>query len=183
MDAILYACPDSETTRHIESYYEQCRIRCGHNTAHRYMPHVTLTGFIPLPVARRQAAIESLCAAMAAIIPAANGFQPPVIHATRFADNFHFIPINAPDWEALAHHFRSACLARIPDLSIRVKTDLHVSLAYDFSPTHAGVLQATAKTAGLGHLTAVSSWNCCLYTRQNIDDVWEWQLLDRQPLT
>ncbi|MGD1918272.1 MAG: hypothetical protein ACFCAD_04940 [Pleurocapsa sp.] len=42
---IIYACPVGELNKQIEQYLHRSRELYGANSAHKYMPHCTLTGF------------------------------------------------------------------------------------------------------------------------------------------
>ena len=42
---IIYACPMGKLNSQLEDYFNKSRQLYGENTAHKYMPHCTLTGF------------------------------------------------------------------------------------------------------------------------------------------
>ncbi|MEO0802793.1 MAG: hypothetical protein AAFY57_11025 [Cyanobacteria bacterium J06642_2] len=44
-ELILYACPVGSLVEQLDCYFQKSLQLCGHNTAHLYMPHCTLTGF------------------------------------------------------------------------------------------------------------------------------------------
>lgn len=156
---ILYACPVGELGQQIETYFEQSLERYGANKAHQYMPHCTLTGFFE---DKEQAAtdyVDALKAALAEQLPQ----QPaPVadIRQLSFHDDWHGIELTSPWFQAVAHAFAS--LAKSPE-PLRLKTWLHVSLAYGFDPAQANPLKHLA--LDLMHPEASAGWELRLYQR------------------
>ena len=181
MDAILYACPVGDFQQRIETYYNRCARTIGSNTAHRYMPHATLTGFFPIQAGIIPALRQYLVATLASDITPGDArtvdFQQPV-----FKSDFHFLPIIAPWWEQVAYAFKQQCLQRWPQLHIRLKQQLHLSFAYEFVPEHAIALRQLAEDAGLTTVPTSVAWEWRLYTRTVTEqDHWQWELLWSAP--
>jgi hypothetical protein len=125
---IVYACPEGDLANQIATYFEASLSHFGPNTAHRYPPHCTLTGFfhdddgsIPMYVRALEQALAEC------------GDMPLDVRIDQCVTEgaWHGLTLTAPGWIALTRRF-AALAADSPTRtdSIRVKTDLHLSLAY-----------------------------------------------------
>lgn len=128
---ILYACPVGELAAQVEAFYAASRERFGPNSAHAYPPHVTLTGFF-----HDDAAAVPLYAAALAGAAAAARAQPPerpvVVTELATTEEFHGLLIASPWLEALAADFAARAASPSRRDALRLKTWLHLSLAYGF---------------------------------------------------
>lgn len=141
---IVYACPVGPLAEQLDYYLQASLKQCGANAAHRYMPHCTLTGFfheVESSIPRYVQALEqSLTRAQQTRL-----HQPIVIRALSFNDDWHGLEIEA-DWlKTLVDDFsKHADSSTRPD-EIRLKSWLHLSLAYKFDLSHAAQLRDLAE--------------------------------------
>lgn len=159
---ILYACPVGPLAQQIERYFEKSRDRCGPNAAHAYMPHCTLTGFFR----DEMSAIATYTQALNAIFSTPS---PPLfteaIHLKplAFSHRWHGIPIASDQLIQIATAFVAAACSPTRTESIRLKLDLHLSLAYQFDPACERVLKQLATS--LIDSSAPVGWELRFYER------------------
>ena len=166
---IVYLCPVGELNTQIETYFACSRELCGENTAHKYMPHCTLTGFFEDRVDSIPAYLQALSQAYKNAKD--NGLDLSVeVNKLTFNDRWHGIEIEAlPIKTAIANFTRlENSLTRSEDL--RLKDWLHLSLAYGFTPQHQEKLQ----TLALETIDLHSRVNWELRFYQQYPD-WSWQ--------
>ncbi|MEM7063159.1 MAG: hypothetical protein AAF572_08340 [Cyanobacteria bacterium P01_B01_bin.77] len=158
---ILYACPVGELGQQLETYFKESLERCGANTAHQYMPHCTLTGFFE---DKQQAAMRYVAALKSALAQQLPQQPIPVaeIRQLSFHENWHGLELTAPWFQSVAQTFAS--LAKSPS-PLRLKTWLHVSLAYGFDPTLAKPLKQMALHIVDPQIPV--DWELRLYQRQS----------------
>lgn len=163
-ELILYACPVGELAIQLDAYYARTCAEFGPNAAHRYPPHVTLTGFFHDTVAAIPIYIQALTVALAAAP------QPPKITITgaTFTPTFHGVLIESPWLVDLTRTF--ARLAHSPTRrdALRLKDWLHLSLAYDFSPEHHAPLAECGRA--MVDITASVWWELRLYERYSVNE-------------
>jgi hypothetical protein len=161
-ELILYACPTSEMAEQLDRYFAASLDACGANAAHRYMPHITLTGFfhdeadaIPFYVAQVEAAVRETLAAA----------PTPEIRLTRMAldDDFHRIEVESPWLRRLTLDFKERAHRESRCEAIRDKDWLHLSLAYQFPPEQGPALRALAEQ-GVS-IEAEAGWEIRFYQR------------------
>lgn len=160
---IVYACPTGPLAEQVELFYTESRARFGPNSAHAYPPHITLTGFFHDDAD----AIPAYVAALGAAHARAMADRPPapvVIRELHHHATFHGLLIDSPWLEALAADF--AAVAQSPSRRdpIRLKRDLHLSLAYGFRPADGPALGARADA--MVSITAPVGWELRFYERQ-----------------
>lgn len=156
---ILYACPVGKLGQQLETYLEESLKLCGANTAHQYMPHCTLTGFFEDTEQAATGYVEALKAALTQQLP-----QPIPVAKTEqlsFHNNWYGLELTAPWFQSVAQAF--AALVNSPN-PLRLKTWLHVSLAYGFEPVQAQTLRQLALE--LVDPQASVDWELRLYQRQ-----------------
>jgi ubiquitin-associated SH3 domain-containing protein len=159
---IVYACPIGNLAEQLDRYFQVSLETVGANSAHRYMPHCTLTGFfyeVELSVSRYVDALSQSLAIAQPHRPA----SPITIRTLSFKEDWHGLELDS-DWlKALVADFsnRVESLTR-PD-PIRLKSWLHLSLAYGFEPSHASQLKALAIDSV--DLDADVAWELRLYQR------------------
>ena len=126
-ELILYACPMGPLAEQIGTYFERSQLQFGANRAHAYMPHCTLTGFfhdqasaIPQYVQATQQALND------------HPTGPVTIDTLRLKPDWHGLELTSPWLEQVAATF--AAQTDLPTRldAIRLKTWLHLSLAYGF---------------------------------------------------
>ncbi|MFW5845367.1 MAG: hypothetical protein ACOCXJ_03990 [Planctomycetota bacterium] len=159
---ILYACPTGRLAQQIEAFLADSAAACGANSAHRYMPHCTLTGFFHDP--GPAAPYCDACRAALGEHPLPAG---PIarIDSFRFDQGFHRLVVDAPWLEDLSAAF--AAQAAVPSRvdAIRVKSDLHISLAYGFeASSHRALMQLALEHIDL---QAPVDWELRLYERHD----------------
>ena len=159
---IVYACPTGALAERLDRYFEKSLTLCGVNAAHRYMPHSTLTGFFHDVESSVPQYIEALGNALTRA-QASRSDQPIQITALSFRDDWHGLELES-DWlKALvadfAHHVDSF---NRPD-PLRLKSWLHLSLAYEFELSQSVQLTHLAQT----HIdiTADVNWELRYYQR------------------
>jgi hypothetical protein len=170
IELIIYACPTGALAAQLDAYFVRSAHECGPNTAHEYMPHVTLTGFFH-DVA---SSIPIYSSALYAALSKARFEQPaqPIqVTNLELREGFHFLAIAAP-WVQLlvadfARHARSA--TRTDEM--RLKDNLHVSLAYGFAPEQDARLAQLARE--LIDPSAQVGWELRFYER---DEAHQWKL-------
>src|SRR5687768_6777172 len=127
---IVYACPTGLLAEQVSTYFRAAKTAFGHNPAHDYMPHCTVTGFFhdkhsSLPMYR-----EALARAMEHL--SAERPQPTVrVTAALFREDFHGLTLDSPWLKALAADFARHAHSPSRREPLRLKEWLHLSFAYD----------------------------------------------------
>lgn len=137
---IVYACPSGSLAEQIAAFYAVSRERFGANSAHAYPPHITLTGFFH----DDHTAVEAYTAALGAACAA----QPQgviTISELLLSAEFHGLLIHSPWLEALTADFAARAHSPTRRDALRVKSNLHLSLAYGFAPEHGPALGELAR--------------------------------------
>ncbi len=162
MNLIVYACPAGALAAQLERYFAASLARFGPNSAHAYMPHVTLTGFFddaPQSVPVYAAALEAALEAAHPGIP-----EPPLtITDMLLRDTFHGLTIESPWLRALVADFAARADSPTRASPLRLKDWLHLSLAYGFAPEQGDGLAALARA--LVDAAAQVTWELRLYER------------------
>jgi ubiquitin-associated SH3 domain-containing protein len=173
LDLIVYACPTGELAAQLNAFFARSRAEIGPNAAHRYPPHITLTGFFHDTVHSIPTYIHALNITLSAA-PC-----PAAIHlnGVMFEPHFYGLLIESPWLRNLTQAF--SYLANSPTRAdaIRLKDWLHLSLAYEFQPEQAASLQAMARA--MVDIIAPVGWELCLYERFGRD---EWRCHASWPL-
>jgi ubiquitin-associated SH3 domain-containing protein len=140
-ELIVYACPLGPLARQLDQYFAASRAACGPNTAHRYMPHCTLTGFFH----DEAASIEQYVGLLDAALERARPCKPAPVFAVRemlLREDFHGLLLNSPWLEALIADWAAGASSPTRREALRLKSDLHLSLAYGFpAEQHAPLAQ------------------------------------------
>ena len=138
---ILYACPIGPLAHQIEDYLQVSRQRWGENKAHQYMPHCTLTGFFH----DQREAIALYLQVLETVVAEARQ-RPGTIQITDllFQDDWHGLTLESPWLQSLTQSFAQTAHSPTRTDTLRLKTWLHVSLAYGFDPAHAAALKQLA---------------------------------------
>jgi hypothetical protein len=173
---IVYACPTGTLADQIDAFYTVSRERFGPNSAHAYPPHITLTGFFH----DDHAAVGLYTAAL----DAARGAQPQgviTISELLTTAEFHGLLIASPWLEALTADFAARAHSPTRRDALRVKRNLHLSLAYGFASSDGSALGDLA--CSMVDPAAPAGWALRLYERRP-DATWvvhaEWGLETRQ---
>lgn len=160
---IVYACPTGELARQVEAFYAASRARFGPNSAHAFPPHITLTGFFHDDAATA----PRYAAALGAAREKAMARRPAeAVTITRLAATaaFHGLLIHSPWLEALAADFAARAASPTRRDSVRLKSDLHLSLAYGFRPADGPALGELARA--MVDPAAPAAWELHLYERR-----------------
>ena len=130
---IVYACPTGELAQQIEAYDAETRRLVGPNSAHQYMPHCTLTGFFH----DDRLAVPRYLAALSAVLDRARPTKPaPVVTVGQLClkPDWHYLPLTSPWLRDLTRDFAVEADSETRQEALRLKDDLHLSLAYDYPP-------------------------------------------------
>lgn len=165
---IVYACPRGPLAAQIEAYFASSLAAYGPNTAHRYMPHCTLTGFFP----DQAATVPAYAAALAGALSQARGTrpaQPLAVLGLECRPDFHGLLLDGPWLERLVADFAAAADSPTRRSPLRLKSWLHLSLAYGFAPAQHEPLAALARA--MVDPAAAVTWELCFYERHG-DGSW-----------
>ncbi|MGF1515299.1 MAG: hypothetical protein ACFB5Z_16585 [Elainellaceae cyanobacterium] len=170
---ILYACPTGPLAQQLGDYFERSRERFGPNKAHGYMPHCTLTGFFH----DQARAIFGYLRAVEGALEALGTPPDPVVRiaALGFHSDWHGLTLESPWLIALTAQFARLSPRDTRRDALRLKSGLHLSLAYGFDPGQADGLRSLAKS--LIDPSAPAGWELRLYQRQP-----KWVCHQRWPL-
>lgn len=167
---IIYACPVGELNTQLETYFAQSRKLFGENTAHKYMPHCTLTGFF-------NDALSSVTLYLQALdrvyTEAKNNLALDInIKQLTFQENWHGLELWADGVKQLISNFARIENSLTRPEKLRLKDWLHLSLAYDFSSENSDNLRKLATETI--NLKANVNWQLRFY-QKNPD--WSWKCL------
>jgi hypothetical protein len=141
-ELILYACPTGELSEQLEVYFQESLVNCGENAAHRYMPHCTLTGFFR----DEEGAIAVYQQAITQALERSRPVPVPVLTVTQmsFREDWHGLELRS-DWlQKVVQRFAELAQSPTRPEELRLKSWLHLSLAYEFSPDRASALMQLA---------------------------------------
>ncbi|WP_052055371.1 hypothetical protein [Myxosarcina sp. GI1] len=167
---IIYACPVGKLNSQIETYFNKSRELYGENSAHKYMPHCSLTGFFADELSSIPTYIQAL---NKAYIEAENNLSVDIeIKQLSFRENWHGLELQAEGLKQLMFNFTRIETSTTRQEVIRIKDWLHLSLAYDFDRRHSAELKNLALE--IIALKAKVDWELCFY-QKNAD--WTWTCL------
>ncbi|MDJ0713165.1 MAG: hypothetical protein QNJ54_02955 [Prochloraceae cyanobacterium] len=130
---IVYVCPVGELGEQLETYFQKSREVCGVNTAHKYMPHCTLTSFFEDETTAIPTYIQSLDRSYNKALP--NRTQPALVIADlQFKPDWHGFELESPWVREIIIDFVRRTHSPTQREKLRSKEWLHLSLAYDFQP-------------------------------------------------
>lgn len=161
-ELILYACPMGELARQLDAFLDASRAQCGPNTAHRYMPHCTLTGFFHDELSAVPAYLAALDEALAQSLPVWSG-DAIKISGMRLLDGFYFLAVESAWLQQFTAGFVARAISSTRRDAVRLKDQLHVSLAYGFEPVHGSRLAQLARE--MVHASAPVGWELRFYER------------------
>lgn len=167
-ELILYACPLGPLAAQLDDYYTESFQRCGENAAHRYMPHCTLTGFFHDHPASIPFYIQTLDTLIHQNpLPQ----EEPLIKIVQllFEPQFHGLQLESPWLLTFVSEFIGMAESATRTDTIRPKTWLHLSLAYEFPGTNHPTLQCLAEERV--DITAPVGWELRFYERHT-DNSW-----------
>jgi hypothetical protein len=175
-ELIIYACPCGPLAEQIDAFFTLSLKQIGPNTAHRYMPHCTLTGFFHDVPESIPTYADALDAALTAARPAMP--RPPLqISAMVLSDMFKYLKIES-DWMLKTiRDFSQRVHSPTRTDELRLKSWLHLSLAYDHAVEHELHLNELARRCI--DPTAQVTWELRLYERKPAD---QWTLHARWSL-
>ena len=178
-ELIVYACPTGELAAQLRNYFDTTRAAVGANTAHRYMSHISLTGFFH----DQQSAFAGYATALQNSLQTvmawgADGDRTIHIAGMRFQDAFHYLQIDSPWLTQLSVEFARTAESATRIDAVRVKDFLHLSLAYGFELQHGMRLAQFARE--LVNYRSQVGWQLHFYER-HAGDLWtlhkSWTLL------
>ena len=138
---ILYACPTGSLAYQIEDYLQDSQKRWGINKAHQYMPHCTLTGFFHDQEEAIALYLQTLESLMLEALKTPAKIQ---ITDLLFKTDWHGLMLESPWLQSLTQAFAEKANSPTRMEALRLKTWLHVSLAYGFDPEHSQGLKQLA---------------------------------------
>ncbi|MEM9156922.1 MAG: hypothetical protein AAGB13_18115 [Cyanobacteria bacterium P01_F01_bin.33] len=140
---IVYACPTGAIDTQLATYFQRSQTECGPNTAHRYMPHCTLTGFFHDESESVPMYVDSLERSLAKV--GSTRSEPVIaITALTFQPEFHYLKLESEWLLGLVREFRDRAHSNTRTDDLRLKDWLHLSLAYGFPPEQYLLLQCLA---------------------------------------
>jgi ubiquitin-associated SH3 domain-containing protein len=160
-ELILYACPVGPLATAIEAHWRQVESSVGPNSAHEYMPHVTLTGFFRAAPSEIHRHVEVIGQLVMEEPP-----PPSAVSVTGalYEPDFHVLTVESRWAARLARRFADRCPPTATRAAaIRPKDRLHVSLAYGFTPDDGPTLQRMSRAAVDPSLPTV--WELRFYER------------------
>jgi len=131
---IIYACPVGILEKELNNFFESAESKFGLNTAHDYMPHVTLTSFFDL---RSRHDIPILIEALHTIFSQSN---PPSelmsnIRLRGSLGNTIKIAMNSDYLETCLTRFKRK-VRNIVSINVKSSDSYHLSLAYGYGDEH-----------------------------------------------
>lgn len=166
-ELIVYATPSGPLAEQIDEYRARSEAACGRNAAHGYPPHCTLTGFFHDVRESVSIYIDALVESMAGA-PRAPAHVVTIVEMNRSGD-WHGLELRTPWLEKVTESFAGRAHSSTRTGGIRLKSWLHLSLAYEFPPADADQLARLART--LVDPEAPVRWNLDLWERRG--PVWE----------
>lgn len=157
---IVYACPLGPMAEQIAAFYDASRAQFGPNKAHTYPPHITLTGFFHDEATALPIYTSALAAAWATAM-AQRPDQPVIVTELACTEAFHGLLIVSPWLESLAANFAARAVSPTRHETIRLKSQLHLSLAYGFNDDDGPPLGVMAQA--MVDPTAPVQWELRLY--------------------
>ena len=168
---IVYACPTGELNNQLENYFKKSRQLFGENSAHKYMPHCTLTGFFTDQISSTAIYIQAL--EQAYLAANKNNLSIGIkIKQLAFRKNWHGLELQADGLKKLITNFTELENSITRQEKLRLKDLLHLSLAYDFTPESEAGLKNLA--TAIIDLKAKVNWELRFYQK---NDNWTWKCL------
>ncbi|MGK7921656.1 MAG: hypothetical protein AB4080_16790 [Trichodesmium sp.] len=165
---IVYACPVGKLNSQLEEYFAETRSKCGENAAHNYMPHCTLTGFFHDQITAIPIYIQALDIALKKSLSQRK--KPAIIiQGIELKSDFHYLKIESFWLEKLIADFANNAESTTRTDQLRLKNNLHLSLAYKFSSEQQQNLAKIAKE--IINPQAEVSWELRFYQRHP-DNSW-----------
>lgn len=168
---IVYACPIGKLNSQLESYFDQSRKLCGKNSAHKYMPHCSLTGFFEDELSSTAIYLQALDKAYQQAKDNRLSLRVKIVKLT-FSENWHGLELQAEGLKRSIAEFARLADSPTRQEEIRLKDWLHLSLAYDFNFKDAAELQSLATTTL--DLQASVNWELRFYQKK---PDWSWKCL------
>lgn len=159
---IIYACPTGELATQLDTYFAQSAALCGRNAAHNYMPHCTLTGFFQDEEGAAEGYVEAIAQALTTQV--AVDPQPEIaVQGITCRPDWHGLEL-ASDWlPPFMAQVAQRALSPTRQEPLRIKSWLHLSLAYEFPVEQSPTLQELAETHV--NLQASVDWEIRFYQR------------------
>lgn len=165
---IVYACPLGELADQLQTYFEKSLILCDANAAHSYTPHCTLTGFFE----ERTQSIPLYTRFLGRSFNRFLRARPhPVIKITDliFKPDWHGLELQSPWLQKVMIDFVTTANSPTRREPLRLKQQLHLSLAYGFLPEHKDALICLAQE--VVNPKAAVEWELRFY-QQHTDKSW-----------
>ncbi|MBE9048210.1 hypothetical protein IQ255_28120 [Pleurocapsales cyanobacterium LEGE 10410] len=168
---IVYACPTGELAENLTKYFAKSRELAGENTAHKYMPHCTLTGFFTDELSSVPFYLQALSKAY---LEAQNDLSLNItITDLAFSENWHGLELQSNSLKQLISNFARLEQSPTRQEPLRLKDWLHLSLAYNFNPEDREQLKDLARE--IINIQAEVNWELRFY-QKNPDWTWKcWQ--------
>ncbi|MDJ0555984.1 MAG: hypothetical protein QNJ68_16395 [Microcoleaceae cyanobacterium MO_207.B10] len=141
---IVYACPVGKLNNQLEEYFTTTRTECGENAAHQYMPHCTLTGFFHDELTALPIYIKALDNALQNSLLTCPK-SPIVVVDMELKEDFHYLKLESAWLQKLIANFANIADSPTRTDKLRLKNNLHLSLAYKFPSKKQQTLAKIAK--------------------------------------
>lgn len=165
---IVYACPVGELNNQLEKYFATTLAKCGKNAAHNYMPHCTLTGFFNDKSTAIPIYTQALDTALKKSLQTPPK-KPIMIVDMEFTPDFHYLKLESTWIKKIIANFSTIAESSTRFNKLRLKDNLHLSLAYKFPSKQQQILTEIAKETI--NIQAQVSWKLRFYQRHT-DNSW-----------
>ncbi|XP_018598357.1 ubiquitin-associated and SH3 domain-containing protein B-like isoform X2 [Scleropages formosus] len=142
---VLYLRPSGPLLHQLSHFWQQSRLTCGKNKAHNIFPHITLCQFFMCADTK----VEALCEALETTVGQWRGRFPSLLPLELYtSSSFIGLFVEEQVAEVLKKFAADFSLEAATQADVHVephKKQLHVTLAYQFQPSHLSSLEKLAK--------------------------------------
>lgn len=172
-DLIVYAHPTGQLFEQLQRFAVESRELFGPNTAHSYPVHCSLTGFFHDEPTSSRFYIEILQSLLTHHRGLGDGNRSNFsmgVDELRLSGTWFGLELSCPNLVALIDSFAASDRTPTRADDIRVKTWLHLSIAYGFGEQHGDALAELARRTI--NPTVPATWNIALWER-TVGNQWQ----------